>query len=230
MRAILVCPHYDDEILLTGSFLVEYEGDVTLIVTHQGDCIPPSKWEVENNAFTNVVREIQDYRSQKGKGKLKIVDLSSWEPDCLGYSTRPESYIGVLSQIEKEVLEGEEISYFIFPAKSGHQNHNECNKMCRSVLRDRYTDRIKTIMESVYPNMLFSPTAEGIDLSSLNAFHEVSSEGMELLKRQLDVNYNCKVQGNLSYNGASYEIVCRYFGRNARIEFAQPYILKSTKL
>lgn len=230
MKAVLVSPHFDDEILLTGSFLVSYPGDIILAVTHQGDCIDWGKMEVEKKAFTTVINELRDYRESHGLGTIETRLLTFAKPGFLGYSTDSTMYKDILMRLEKLILEAGEISHFVFSAKSGHQNHTESNKICRSVLRDRFTDKIHTVLEAVYPNLLFAPTAEGNDLSNLTAFHEISKEGLEFLKRQLDINYACKVQGNMSYNGDSFEVVCRYFGRCIRKEFAQPYIIKSTKL
>ncbi len=68
-KCLIIATHFDDDYLMFGSFLINYPGDISILYTHQGDCVSKDTYDIELKENENFISSLRNYREGKGYGK-----------------------------------------------------------------------------------------------------------------------------------------------------------------
>src|SRR4030042_399220 len=97
---VIVVPHYDDEILQAGAFLVNYKGPIELVFTHQGDVLEVKEYYEEAEMLEKAMSRIDNLRSHKGLYEINVTTV------------KPEERIEKLHSVEEALRKFDVVDYF----------------------------------------------------------------------------------------------------------------------
>jgi hypothetical protein len=213
--------HFDDEYLMFGSFLINYPGDISVVFTHQGDCIPEAAFERELEENRNFTRALCAYRKKKGYGEYAI----EYIPKKGGVKR-----LGVCEKTHREICETVESlllnhtwEYYLYSCRSIHNNHRQSNMIAESLLRDPYIFNVQKVLMGTYDPECMFPTE---DAGRFCAQRIISEEEMSILI-QIGKNYHRKLE---KYPEEQFRKILHYNGLKIRKAYAQAFSVRQLVL
>lgn len=224
--AVIVVPHFDDELYCAGSYLVTYPHQINLIITHPTDTCKSDKYKSQVKMFEESVKQLNEYRKFLGFDPIFPKVIEGAGPNGLP----PDLYLSAITAIENACNDFEKIDYYVYTLKSGHQSHTECNNIARAVLRHDFLAKMKYVLEAPYPMLYFTPSSFSNDDRNYNAFRSIDVVGMQLIYDIINTTYKAKSPPNSILGAKSFKTSMEFYGICIGTEYAQPFICKRVLL
>jgi len=209
---VIVVPHYDDEILQAGSFLVGYAGPLLLVFTHQGDVLTCDENNDEYGMYMEADERIGAYRKEKGFGPVHSVsDIQNGDR------------LSVLHIVEAALRSFEQVDYFVSSLRTGHQSHTESSEICMSALRNDMLLRTRCVLQAPYPALTFGCTSHSIDDTYYTSFMPMEETAFGILHDCIRVDYKEKCWMGATADADAFKLSCEFYGRKAGFKYAMPF-------
>ncbi len=219
-KAIILMPHFDDEIFNAASFLIKYSGPINIYFSHQGDCISKENYIRDIEDMNRVIEKLNSYRKENSKGPVTVKIYPNYKKDVNRLNITPEWHSTLCTAIENDIKRSD-VEYFIIPSPSNHQAHKACYKIGKSLLRAPYINNIQNILIGTYYVDKITPN----DLNESLSFHIPMTEN--------EVNFAIELISLYTKNHAiepeNLEVIFRYEGFTCSEKYAQsfyPYYIK----
>lgn len=218
-KAIILMPHFDDEIFNSVSFLLKYSGDIDIYFSHQGDCISEENYNKDITDMNEVITRLNRYRNERMPGKISV-KLYPKYGEVDRQSMTNEWHKNLCGAIEDNI-KNNKIEYFIIPSPSNHQAHKSSYNIGKSLLRAPYINNIENILIGTYYVDKITPN----DLNRQPCLYfPISKNDLEFAKEILSLYTK-----NHAINPENLEVIFRYEGFCCSEEYAQafyPYYMK----
>lgn len=219
-KAVILMPHFDDEIFNSISFLLKYPGRISIYFSHQGDCISHENYLKDISDMGAVLLKLNEYRNSKGFENARVEIYPDYnDVDRLNITT--EWHEKLCRAIEMDIKENE-VEYFIIPSPSNHQAHKVCHNIGKSLLRVPYINNIQNILIGTYYVDKITPN----DLQNNNLCIHIPMEKSEV---EFAKNLILLYTKNHAVNPENLEVIFRYEGYTCAEDYAQsfyPYYMK----
>lgn len=221
--AILIVPHFDDEIFQVGSFLLSYKNNIELVFTHPCDTIGFNSERYNNqlDMMHKSLNKIKEYRTNHGMiSNIKVTILPYSKPNGIG-----DEFLNAIHDLESIVNKYPEIDYYIYSVKSSHQSHQESHKLAEIVLRSPFIEKINNILEATYPQNYFG-IINNTDDAIYNTYNMMDKEMVDLLVDIIGTTYGQKNPPNSILSPEGFRNSLQFYGYAGQCDYAQPFIIK----
>ena len=213
-RCLIIATHFDDDYLMFGSFLIGYPGEISIVYTHQGDCISENKYNEELIENENFLEALAKYREKKGYGKCeKVYYPQHGEVSRLGVSEK--AHFDICEKVEK-LLEKYKWEYYLYSCKSIHNNHVQSHMIAESILRDPYIFSVEKVYIGTYDPECMFPVE---DAGKFNTQVIISEEDMSELTR-IGKKYHKKLE---KFTEEQFRKILHYNGLKIKKIYAQSF-------
>jgi hypothetical protein len=177
---ILVCAHFDDELLGAVSLLLNFIGNIKVVFTAEGDYISKENYYKGQNEHERFTKKIQEYRDKNNLGTYEVIfypEQGQVGPDGIPTSIK-RHVIGIL---EKTVAQ-EEVDYYVYDPGSTHPSHCQNETIARGVLRIPLIYNVNNILETSYANEKAFPVRNREE----NVWQRITEEQMVFIRELYD--------------------------------------------
>jgi hypothetical protein len=216
-KCLILAPHFDDEYLMFGSFLINYPGDIDIVFTHQGDCISEDAYKSELEENKNFTNALCAYREKNKFGKYTIKYIpKAGGVNRLGVSEK--THWEICETIES-LLSNNTWEYYLYSCKSIHNNHRQSNIIAESLLRDPYIFNIQKVLIGTYDPECMFPTE---DAGKFCTQRIINKKEISALIR-IGEHYNKKLE---KFPEKQFRKILRYNGLKVKQPYAQAFSVR----
>lgn len=223
--AVIIVPHFDDEVFQFGAYLTEYPHHIDIVFTHPTDTVSDELYMKQYNMMKSCINTLNDYRSRRNfeypEIDFKVIPTAGPK----GISS--DNYLSAVSLIESIVRQYKEIDCYGFSIKSSHQSHTESNQIASHVMRSPYVEKMKLILNAPYPQTYYSPCEWTDGDRNYNVYYPITEDSANLLHYLIGEVYGEKNPPTGILGADPFLDALKFFGRASnKSQWAQPFICR----